>query len=133
MLKVNLTHSLDPLRDGEYQIHKNIVSLGDHHQNDLFITHNHLKNEHLIFEIENSKLYIRFHSEVESIHVNNKITKGKKLLSKHDKIQVNNVEIKILDYSHSIELPIQESVNNTLNELNSKDSPLLSILGELNE
>lgn len=133
MIKVKVIDSVDQDKIGVFVFHRNLIYVGNEHLCDLFLNDSQLISNHLIIEIIDGKLLAHPHKEIDFFLVNGKRSTGAKIIGLGQSIKIGSSTFIIEEF---IEVPInhyKETLNQITEKLIQDNSPLLEIIGELQE
>jgi hypothetical protein len=133
MIDLEITTSIDEKRIGRYTFHKDDISFGIDQHDELLSEDTGILPSHITIVIEEFKLYVYLHKDVEYILVNGKRTTAPKLLKAKDVITIDGTQIKINNFLIEKHKTRKEFLNNKVEELKKSNSSLIPVLQVLNE
>jgi hypothetical protein len=133
MIDLEISKSTEEKRLGRYIFHKDYISFGVDQYDELLTEDPKILPAHISIVIEEFKLYVYLHEDVEYILVNGKRTTAPKLLKAKDTITIDDTHIIINNFLIQKNKTRKEYLNEKVEELKINNSPLIPVLQILNE
>ena len=136
MITVEIIDSIDKNRVGTYEFHKNMITIGSHYDDNIYIPELNLSREVFKIECKKDAIYIYPHTEVDRYHINKKINTTFKKLKQNDLISYNNLILKLVYFEYeelkSIEVQYNEYADIVLTS-DPKKNEIIQKLGKHEE
>lgn len=128
MIEIEILKTTNLERLGTYTIHKNIIYIGNHYNNDIYLPETEFINNNFFIECVEDKLIIHPHKDLDRFHINSKIVTTYKYLNIGDEIEYLGTKLKIISFEYELTTKRKDLLNKAVADLDKTIPEKLQIL-----